>query len=251
VTLTTLRAVEIVIALALAVGTLELLAVRRALADDGIWRWDTLSAELGALRSVLAYGPFQAVLTLRLASALLLLAGVRGPVAPVLWITTLLVNLRFRGTYNGGSDLMAMVVLTALVVAHAGIGSPVLVNVALVYVAVQGVLSYAVSGVAKLANPAWRSGEALGAFVARADLGAPAFVARLLAARARGLVASWAVMAFECGFPLALAGVAAAWAFVAAAVAFHLATVVVFGLNRFLLTWAATWPAVVYVARLL
>ena len=242
-----LRAIEVLIGLAVAVGTLELLAVRRALADDGIWRWDTLAAELGGLRSLLAYGPFQAVLAVRLAAAVLLIAGVHGAVAPVLWLTTLLVNVRFRGTFNGGSDLMTMVVLTALVVAHLGAGSAVAVNLAIIYVAVQGVLSYFVAGVVKAVNPDWWRGTALAAFVARPDFGAPPAVRAALGGPG-GRVASWAVIVFELAFPLAFTSVWAAVALVAGALVFHLANVVVFGLNRFLLTWAATWPAIVYVA---
>lgn len=244
---TALRVIEILVGLSLAVGTLELLAVRRALADDGIWRWDTLAIELGGLRTFLAYGPFQAVLAVRLAASLALIAGVRGPVAPVLWLTTLLVNVRFRGTFNGGSDLMAMVLLTALVAAHVGASSPVVVNLAIIYVAVQGVLSYFVAGVVKAVNPDWWRGDALAAFVARPDFGAPVAVRRALGGPL-GRVASWAVIVFELAFPLAFTGVPAAIVLVALALVFHLANVVVFGLNRFLLTWAATWPAIVYVA---
>ena len=250
-TATALRATEILAALALMEGSLELLAMRRVFADDGIWRWASLAPELGRLRGVLAYRPFVALLAFRLALAVLLLAGVRGAVAPALWLSTLLVNVRFRGTFNGGSDLMAMVVLTALVVAHLGSGSPMLVNGALLYVAAQAMLSYFVAGVAKLTNADWRRGHALPAFVARPDVAAPAAVRRLLDGRGRRAAVSWSVVLFECTFPLAFSGVRPAWLFVAGALVFHLGTVVVFGLNRFLLAWAATWPAIVYVARLL
>lgn len=250
-TSTALRATEILVALALVQGSFELLAMRRVLADDGIWRWAALAPELGWLRGVLAYRPFVAMLAFRLACAVLLLLGVHGAVAPALWLSTLLVNVRFRGTFNGGSDLMTMVVLSALVVAHLGNGSPVVVNGALLYVAAQAMLSYFVAGVAKLTNAEWRRGDALPAFVSRPDVAAPAAVRRLLADRRRRTGASWAVIAFECSLPLAFAGVGAAWVFVAVALVFHLGTVVAFGLNRFLLAWAAAWPAVVYAARLI
>ena len=243
------RAMEVLAAIAVAVGTLELLAVRRAFADDGIWRWSTLSVELRPLRALLAYRPFVALLVCRLAGAVLLLAGIRGPVAPMLWIMTVLVNLRFRGTYNGGSDLMTMVVLTGLVVAHLGHRSPVVVGGALLYVAAQATSSYVVSGVAKMRNPEWRRGDALAAFVARPDFAVPPFVRRALGSGRRVAAASWAVMAFECAFPLALVGVGAAWALVALAVVFHVGNIAVFGLNRFLLAWAASWPAVIFAAR--
>lgn len=250
-TLHMLRILEITTAIWIVVGTLELLALQRAFADDGIWRWSTLQPELGWLRTVLAYRPFLAVLGVRLACAVLLLAGVRGPVSLVLWVTTVLVNVRFRGTFNGGSDLMTMVVLTGLVVADLGHRSPVLVNGALLYVAAQVMLSYFVAGVVKLANPAWRGGTAVREILARADFNVPAAVQRPLRRRGGAVVLSWCVMAFECAFPVAFTSVPAVVVFAAIAVTFHVSNVVAFGLNRFLLAWASAWPAVIWAARVL
>ena len=251
-TSTALRAMDVLIAVAILLGTAELLAVRRTFADDGVWRWGTLAPELRRLRLVFAYQPFVVVLIVRFVSAALLLGGLGGSAVPVaLWLTTVLVNVRFRGTFNGGSDLMTMVVLTGVVVAHLWRGSPVVVGGALLYVAAQATLSYVVAGVAKLANPGWRSGVALGAFVARPDFAVPVAVRRALGTGRRLMIASWAVMLVECTFPLAFVGVGAAWFIVALALAFHLGNVAVFGLNRFLHAWAAAWPAVIFAARVL
>jgi hypothetical protein len=245
-----LRWIEWLAAISVAQGSLELLAWRRHLRDDGTWRWPTLSRELGWLAPVLAYRPFVVLLVVRLAGAGLLLAGVRGGVAPLLWGTSLLVNLRFRGSTNGGSDMMQMVVLTSLVVAHMGGTSPVVVRAALVYLAAQAVLSYTVAGVVKLVNAPWRTGRALPAFLATPHFGAPRALQRLLANQRTAVALSWAVILFECAFPLALTGSAAAVAFVALAGAFHLGTIAAFGLNRFLPAWAAAWPAVLFTASM-
>jgi len=246
----TLRLTELLAALAVAQGTLELFARRAALADGGTWRWATLAPELRGLAPVLAYRPFLAVLVLRLVVAVLLLAGGRGAVAPVLWATSLLVNLRFRGTSNGGSDMMLMVVLSALVVAHAGAGSDLLVRAALLYVAAQGVMSYFIAGVAKLGSHAWRDGSAIPRFLATPHFGVPAALSRALGAPQRGRLAAWGIMAFECAAPLALLAPQAMVAYVAVAALFHAFNVWAFGLNRFLLVWSATWPAMVFAASL-
>ena len=256
---TTLRLVEMVAAAAVIQGTLELLVTRRALADDGTWRWATLAPELRWLAPLLAYRPFLALLVARLALAALLLAGVRPGVAPALWITSLLVNIRFRGSSNGGSDMMQMVVLTALVVAHAagplgdwlGIPSGVLVSAALLYVATQAMMSYFIAGVVKIINAPWRSGAALASFVATPHFGTPAALRRLLSGRTALLAASWSVMLFECLFPVAFLDPRLALVMVSIAGLFHLGNVAAFGLNRFLLTWAATWPAVVHASSLM
>ncbi len=246
-----LRLVEVLAAVAVIQGSLELLVTRRALSDEGTWRWPTLAREVPWLSPVLAYRPFLAVLGARVITAVLLLAGVHGGTAVVLWVTSLLVNIRFRGSSNGGSDMMLMVVLSALVVAQLEATSPVLVNVALVYIAAQATMSYCIAGVVKIINAPWRSGDALASFLATPHFGTPATLRRVMSGRGALLATSWSVMLFECLFPVALLGPAPAIAMVTIACLFHLGNVAAFGLNRFLLAWAATWPAVIYASSLM
>lgn len=243
-----LRWMECIIAVAIIQGTLELFAIRTTCADDGIWRWSTLRRELRWLQPVLAYRAFLGVLLVRLLAASLLLLGVRGATVPILWVATLLVNVRFLGTFNGGSDSMTMVVLSGLVVAHLGAPWPLLVQSALLYVAVQSLMSYFIAGCVKLKNREWRQGTALRSFVASPQFGAPEFVRQHLSSTAMARTASWSVMLFECTVPLALAGPTTALVIIAAASVFHLGNVAVFGLNRFLFAWGATWPAIWYMS---
>ena len=243
-----LRWMEVLIALGVLQGTLEMFAIRAAYADDGIWRWATLVKDLGWFRVLLGYRTFLFVLAVRLLAALLLLAGVRGAVAPVLWITTLLVSVRFLGTFNGGSDSMTMVVLSALVVAHLGAAWPLAERGALVYVAVQSIMSYCIAGLVKLANGEWRRGRALRSFVENPQFAVPGVFVRLFQSATLSRAASWLVIAFECAFPVVLAGPSIAAVLVFCAAAFQLGNVALFGLNRFVLAWAATWPAVLYLA---
>jgi hypothetical protein len=62
--------------------------------------------------------------------------------------------------------------------------------------------------------------------------------------------ASWAVMIFECLFPLALVNTQSCLAFMSVAILFHLSNFYLFGLNRFLLSWAAAYPALLYCSQL-
>jgi len=64
-------------------------------------------------------------------------------------------------------------------------------------------------------------------------------------------VASVAVMFFELSAPAALLGVRACLIYTAVAWCFHLATAVVFGLNRFLLVWSAALPSLWFAVQLL
>jgi hypothetical protein len=60
----------------------------------------------------------------------------------------------------------------------------------------------------------------------------------------------WAVIVFECGFPLAvLLGSPYLEAFFSAGLAFHALTALVMGLNSFFFAFVATYPCVVYLSE--
>ncbi len=145
----------------------------------------------------------RAVHAVRAVLCLALVAGLRtDAVLAALFATSLLLLHRWQGPYNGGSDRMGLLILACLCAARF---LPSQAELAFGYLAAQLVLSYAVSGWVKIVNPDWRSGQALSdvfrfsAYPVAEDL-------RALARRRRLLFAgSWAVMALELLFPLALA----------------------------------------------
>ncbi|HEY1548363.1 MAG TPA: HTTM domain-containing protein [Kofleriaceae bacterium] len=239
-------------AIATAVAALELLAVRRALGDHGVFAWSVLRRELAdapAPVRALADAMFgtrgtSIIVALQLASAIAL--PVFGPAAWIAFACTLAIAVRFRGTYNGGSDAMLVVVLLGLAIARAGWP-----RAGLAYIAAQLVLSYAIAGIAKLGDPHWRRGDAFAILVALPAYGVPARLAALLARPVLGRLGAFATLAFECGFPIALVNRTACIAALAVGVAFHLGNAIVFGLDRFWWTWLAAYPAVWFTARTL
>ncbi|MBE3637008.1 HTTM domain-containing protein [Mangrovicoccus algicola] len=156
---------------------------------------------------------------------------------------------RWRGPYNGGADRMAVLILFCLATARI---CPPAAELAMGYLAVQTVLSYLVSGWVKIVNPDWRNGRAL-SDVFRISAYPAAEELRALAARPRLLRAGgWAVMGLELLFPLALLSGSLLAAALAATALFHLANACLFGLNRFLWTWPAAYPALLWLqARLI
>lgn len=156
---------------------------------------------------------------------------------------------RYDGPYNGGADRMAVLCLACLSVAR---WAPGAAEAAMGYLAGQLLLSYAVAGWVKLANPDWRSGQALRDVFLFSAYPVSEQV-RGLAARPRLLRAGgWAVMLLEGLFPLAMLHPLALAAALAAAAAFHLANAALFGLNRFVWAWLAAYPSVIWLqARLL
>jgi len=195
--------------------------------------------------------PYLAMLWLRAALAVLLMAG-QLPMtgAVLLFAIALLLLFRWRGAFNGGSDFMTLVGLTGLLVAH-GVGAFAGMaqgwRTGLWYVALQSVTSYFMSGWVKLLRPEWRSGQALTYFLDTGVYGplpADSVFRRPQVARA----CAWAFTVWEGCFPLALLDVRLAAMFCAVAAVFHFLVFWHFGLNRFFWAWLATFPAVLYAA---
>lgn len=240
-------------AVALALQTLELLQLRAAYADNGIWSWPILAEEQRHLppplrwlfAALLPYRVFVGLLVARLLLAALLGLGLLAA-APLLFLSQLAVNARFRGTFNGGSDYMSVVLLLGLSLAAVGGSSLLLAKAGLAYICVQLVLSYFIAGWVKLVQPAWRNGSALRSLLSSSRYGSPSWLAALVKKPGVARSATLGVLLFECGFPLALLGRQLAWPFLALGAVFHLANALAFGLNRFLFAWAAAYPALLY-----
>ncbi|MEM9031988.1 MAG: HTTM domain-containing protein, partial [Pseudomonadota bacterium] len=182
----------------------------------------------------------------------LLLSGATPLAALVgLWVFGLAQLHRYDGSYNGGADKMVLLIVTCLAVARAA-PSPFWAEMALAYLGVQLTLSYAVSGWVKLRNRDWRSGQALGDVFAVSAYPVSEALRRLSHAPLLMAGASWAVIVFELGFPLALAHAGALVLALGLAGLFHLANACLFGLNRFFWAWISAFPALIWLqARLI
>ena len=247
------RGLEVLFGLSLLLQTLEYLRMDRAMAADGLWPWHLQRRDVpnryarALLDRVFARPALHAQLLLRLvAVAVMVLQGSSLALVLFLFISHVLVLLRWRGAFNGGSDFMTLIVLTGLLIAQcmSHVGKPELGwRAGLWYISLQTVTSYFMSGWVKLLQPQWRSGEALVVFLNGAIYGplpAQHPLRHPLLARA----AAWAFIVWECCFPLAFIGPQPALFFCATAAVFHFLVFWFFGLNRFFWAWVATFPAI-------
>ncbi len=250
--------VEKIIALALIFQTLELIKIRETTKEEGIWKWSVLKEEFSIFPSalqrilgfLLKYPNFLLLLLVRLICAVLILGLSHSVPTLVLLFSTILIALRWRGTFNGGSDYMTIVILTALGLAVSFRSNFGVVFGCLWYITLQVCASYFIAGVVKLRRANWRSGLALRAFL-NSTIYEPqallqAFSKNALLVR----LSSWLIIAFEISFPLALFNPTLCLMYIALAFLFHLANCYVFGLNRFLLAWAAGYPALLYCSQI-
>ena len=249
--------------LSISLQSIELLLTRRDFGAAGVFSWrvirDDVAALPGPLRALLdgllGDSSFVVLLLLQLGLSLLLPWCTHMLVPLGLLLSGLLVCIRFRGTYNGGSDAMTLVVVLGLWVARLGppsadgdslAGSP-WQRAGLGYIAAQLVLSYLLAGVAKLREPRWRRGQALPRLLRAHQYAVPGSLQRALATRPRALAASWLVMLFECAFPCApWLGPEGCAVVLACGAIFHLVNAVGLGLNRFLWAWLAAYPALLF-----
>jgi len=172
-----------------------------------------------------------------------LACGVWGAIVG-LWGLGLVQLWRFRGPYNGGSDKMVLLITTCVMAAHL---FPTMAEVALAYLAVQLVLSYAVSGWVKLRNREWRDGTALAEVFAVSVYPNSEDLRALAQSPAMMRGASWGVIGFELAVvPLAMVSQMTLWAALGGAALFHLANGLLFGLNRFVWAWLAAFPALIW-----
>ena len=254
-TLMAIRATELVFAWSLTIQTLEYLRMGKYTADDAFWSWrvqraDIPNAPVRALLDVL-FKPrvYQLHLWLRFVAAVLLgLQGATLPLIGFLFVGNLLILIRWRGAFNGGSDFMTLVVLTGLLIAQV-VGA--FGNVALGwqagfwYIAIQAITSYFMSGAVKLLRPEWRNGSAMTIFLNGAIYG-PLSASHPLRNQALAMLGSWGFIVWEILFPFSLLDPRLAAVFCAVAALFHFLVFWFFGLNRFFWAWMCAFPAIIW-----
>ena len=159
---------------------------------------------------------------------------------------TLLVSIRFRGSFNGGSDSMTLMTLIALIFATFATRTHTVHVICLWFLALQVCRSFFASGFAKFKSAAWKDGSALRKLTTTSNYGVPDWIRSLLKNDRNSKYAGFAILGFELIFPLGLFNSGLAAVFVAIALLFHLANYFAFGLNRFTFAWLAVYPAYLY-----
>lgn len=197
---------------------------------------------------------FLYVVVLQGVAALLLLGfpchGIIRPAAlTAILIIFLLNRLRNQPYSMVAADSMNFLVFGALCLREIAPDSPLTTQGCLWFIALQSCLSYIANGMLKLTAPHWRRGKVLW-HIAHHSLFGNARLARVLGAYpAVGKWLDWSVIGCELAFPFVLVvGHPGCWIFLGWGLLFHTVTAIVMGLNTFLFAWAATYPAIVFVA---
>jgi hypothetical protein len=245
---------EKIVSIAAILQSVELIQIRRTYSPGGVWTWETLQKEFEIFPKffqrvfdlLLKYPNFYYLLLIRLFSAGALFLLPHPVFLSILFLSTLLIAIRWRGTFNGGSDSMTLIILAALSIARIFENEPRVIQGCLWYVTLQTCLSYFLGGLVKLRQKPWRTGKALHDFIHYSTYNTPQLLKNLSERTLFFWLASWSVIAFECAFPIALLNSQVCSLWIGLATLFHGMNVFIFGLNRFFFAWIASYPALYY-----
>lgn len=236
--------------------SIEYLWIRNTFNDKGVWQLATIAPDYDffprLLRSVinvaLRYDNFIKILLLRLILSVLLFFSGNLYFIITLLVINILTAIRWRGTFNGGSDYMSVIVLISLGISQlSSEGTYQLAGV--YYLCFHAASSYFFAGLVKIKNPDWRNGNALRSFITATIYSESAIVKSIANNRLFGKTISIVVISWELLFPLSLLHQYTAIAFLSLGVMFHLCNAYIIGLNRFFFIWLATYPALLYLAQ--
>lgn len=248
------RAFMALLGWSLVLQTWEHLAIAR---HDRVMAWDVQWHEMPRRPAVLrpflrwCFGsrPYGLLLVLRLLLGLGLMAGWHG-----LWLSlplmaiAVLLLLRWRGAFNGGSDFMTLVGLSGLLLVDVltpGWGQDLAWRAGLWWVTLQLITSYFMSGWVKLKHQGWRDGTALPLFLDTGIYG-PLPASSLWRHPVLARVVAWGFILWEGLFALVMMDIRWAWIGCGIGALFHFLVFWYFGLNRFFWAWLATYPALLY-----
>lgn len=240
------------IGIAVMFQSLEFIKMKDSISEKGIWRWSELRREylflpkrmLAFLDWIMPEKRFMEMMTIRFYTAILaIIYPYFFVIFFILFFTTFLITLRWRGSFNGGSDYLTLIILLCLCI---GYFSPLLAKAALWYITLQVISSYFLAGLYKVKEYKWRLGTAVYGFISSPNYKTPRFILEKSKDPAWAKTIAWSVILFELSFPLVLATPMLTKAYLIAGVLFHLGNFLVFGLNRFFWVWSASYPALYY-----
>ncbi len=243
---------ENILALALLVQSTELLRISSYFSFQSIWSLDNLKQDfypLSILPKSFIHFLFSIVGFRLILISLFVLATYSFfdssfIIYFLIAIFHILVNMRFRGNFNGGSDTMTFVIVTGLCIANYS-DSETVKKMGLIYIGIHGLYSYFKAGLAKIRYADWRSGKALSLFLHYGVLNPKSRLIKIVENNSRlQFFLSWGILCFELGIISLVFFPQWTLFYGLLAMIFHLAVFFLFGLNRFFWVWLAAWPGI-------
>ena len=256
-----IRVICVLVGLSTLLDSLQYLWLRRHFREDGAWSWTRWRAHwywpqwasffAPILDRVLGHPGIVAILVARLLAGLLLVttfAILPLRMAAIWWIYLSWILLSIRHRSLSGSEDMMKIVCGGLALGHVFPSDPLVLEVCLWFIALQACLSYAGNSWPKWSSREWRNGHALFLIAQNPLHGSPLLFKVLRHRAVLTKLLTWSTLLIETVFPLVLLmGYPWCWFLLGWGLTFHTLTAVLLGLNTFMWSYVATYPAIVFV----
>ena len=243
------------------VDAIEIIVERRQYSSSGIYNFEVLKTSkrwmmnrwLGPIYNILfKYPNYIFIISIQLAVATFAISHLFTNLSLFFVIIILLIHLlsHLRNRYGmNGSDQMQVIIFACLVVFYAAPSDSIIQKFSIFFLCFQSLLSYFMSGLAKLVSPVWREGSAIVGIINTESFGNKKFAQFLIERPLLSKSVCWWVIIFESVFPLFIfTGVQTTIFFVIFGVMFHLSTAILMRFNSFFWSFIATYPALLFFA---
>ena len=260
-TITFLHLVEIILAIQVLVSSFELLNVHYIFEDNGLLSWRiqrlnhskvaTLSKKLG-LNFLFQYPNIIGLIVVKIVAAFclpILILTNHSVIIPLVLITVINLLLVIRSPQsNDGSDQMAMIILISVTLAEI-INSDFSKETVLFFIAAQSCLAYGVSGFLKQRKKGWHDGSYVKEILKTSSFGNKSILEFVNKYKVIGIVLGYIVVYGDCilsfsfAFPPSIC-----LSLLSFGVLLHIGIARIMGLNTFLWSFGATYPAIYFVS---
>jgi hypothetical protein len=243
---------------ALVLNSLEELSLLRDFQPGGRYDANVMTVGLrgsdtGLVRTMaVRVEPLVGALALRLACGITLIALAQVYEAmTIAWVIAAATTFYFRwrhrfGGEDGGDQMLSIMSATFTLCLALGFGNGVL-EAGVLFMGAQAILAYTTAGIAKLASAQWRSGMAMRGILSTRTYGMRSLATVVQKWPALAYVLCWGTISLETAFVVApMLPQQALLVLVAVAAMFHVAVAIAMGLNGFVWSFVATYPAIFY-----
>lgn len=245
--------------IAVIIGSLEEISLRKAYASGGVYDLRYIDAALRRRNAIHVRTRFEThsrISTIwvvsRLIAALSLLLGPHTMVQmAVAWTVIALATVAVQGTHRlggeDGSDQMIAILAISFSIALIFGACPGVLEAGLYFIGAQSVLAYTTAGVAKLLSPEWRNGMAVRGILSTRSHGTRWAATVVQQSPVLQYALCWSTIIFEIGFVSALfLPLPLLVALLVIGVMFHASIAVVMGLNGFFWAFVSTYPSAIF-----
>lgn len=172
----------------------------------------------------------------------------------ILLIQRLWLRYQIRFPICGGSDTMLLLSLSMWTLTEVLIflyPDTSLATAPILYLGVQGVLSYFVAGVVKIKSTDWKNGSALKLIFEQSHYAVPLGARCIFKNTDFSRIIGFIIISFELLFPLALFNEKLILLFLALAFLFHITNALLFRIHRFIWAWICCYPAIYFLSQTL